>query len=82
MEPLARPPRSQVYNYKDDALNMNFKVVVTLRASTMERWIRDVKRRYLDTAPMKIVGLDCEFTDAAPEEIGRASCRERVYVLV
>ena len=45
MEPLARPPQSQVYHYKDDAVNMNFKVVVTLRASTVERWIRDVKRR-------------------------------------
>jgi hypothetical protein len=31
----------------------------------VERWIRDVKRRYLDAAPMKIVGLDYEFTDAA-----------------
>lgn len=73
MEPLARPPRSQEYHYKDDAVDMNFKVVVTLRASTVERWIRDVKRRYLDAAPMKIVGLDCEFTDAAPEERQRAA---------
>ena len=52
---------------------MNFKVVVTLRASTVERWIRDVKRRYLDAAPKKIVGLDCEFTDAAPKERQRAA---------
>ena len=28
--------RSQVYHYKDDAINMNFKVVVTLSASTVE----------------------------------------------
>ena len=67
------PPRSQVYHYKDERVDMNFKVVVTLRASTVERWIRDVKRRYLDAAPMKIVGLDCEFTDAAPEERQRAA---------
>ena len=69
MEPL----RSQVYHYKNDAVNMNFKVVVTLRASTVERWIRDVRRRYLDAAPIKIVGLDCEFTDATPEERQRAA---------
>ena len=73
MEPLAPPPRSEVYHYKDDAVDMHFKVVVTLRASTVERWIRDVKRRYLDAAPMKIVGLDCEFTDATPEERQRAA---------
>ena len=64
--------RSQVYHYKDDAVNMNFKVVVTLHASTVERWIRDV-RHYLDAASMKIVGLDCEFTDATPEERQRAA---------
>ena len=60
-------PRSQVFHYKNLAVNMHFKVVVTLRASTVERWIRDVKRRYLDAAPMKIVGLDCEFTDKKPD---------------
>ena len=43
--------------------------MVTLRASTVERWIRDVKRRYLNAALMKIAGLDCEFTDAAPMKI-------------
>ena len=72
MLPRAMEP-SEVYYIKNDAVNMNFKVVVTLRASTVERWIRDVKRRYLDAAPMKIVGLDCEFTDAAPEERQRAA---------
>ncbi|CAM0947942.1 unnamed protein product [Alopecurus aequalis] len=73
MEPLECPTRSREYHYKDDDVDMNFKVVVTLRASTVERWIRDVKRRYLDAAPMKIVGLDCEFTDASPEETQRAA---------
>jgi hypothetical protein len=73
MEPLAPPPRSEVYHYKDDAVKMHFKVVVTLRASTVERWIRVVKRRYLDAAPMKIVGLDSEFTDATPKERQRAA---------
>ncbi|CAM0953192.1 unnamed protein product [Alopecurus aequalis] len=73
MELLEDPTRSQEYHYKDVTVDMNFKVVVTLRASTVERWIRDVKRRYLNDTPMKIVGLDCEFTDAAPEEMQRAA---------
>ena len=72
-------PRSQLFHYKNLAVNMHFKVVVTLRASTVERWIRDVKRRYLDAAPMKIVGLDCEFTDAAPEERQRVIRLQRIY---
>lgn len=55
----------RVYHYKDDDVDMNFQVVVTLRGSTVAIWIHDVKTRYLDAAPMKIVGLDCEFTDAA-----------------
>ena len=55
MLPRAMEP-SEVYHIKNDAVNMNFMVVVTLRASTVERWIRDVKRRYLDAAPMKIMG--------------------------
>ena len=59
--------QTRVYFYKDDAVDMSFKVVVTLRASAVERWIRDVRSRYLDAAPIKIVGLDCEFTDATPE---------------
>ena len=68
MEPLACPPRAEEYHYKDKAIDMHFKVVVTLHASTVERWIHDVKRRYLDAAPMKIVGIDSEFTDDAPGE--------------
>ena len=66
------PPREE-YEYKDSSVDMDFKVVVTHRASTVESWIGDVKRRYLDAAPMKIVGLDCEFTDATPEERQRAA---------
>jgi len=65
-------PREE-YEYKDMSVDMDFKVVVTHRASTVESWIGDVKRRYLDAAPMKIVGLDCEFTDATPEERQRAA---------
>ena len=42
---------------------MHFKVTVTLRAYRVERWIQYVKQEYLDAAPIKCVGLDCEFTD-------------------
>ena len=64
MEPLTRVPPSRLYYFiKED---MHFKVWVTLRASRVERWIRDVKKFYLDAAPIKCVGLDCEFTDALP----------------
>ena len=41
---------------------MSFKVTFTLHVARVERWIRDVKRDYLDGAKIKIVGLDCEFT--------------------
>jgi hypothetical protein len=41
---------------------MNFTITETLRASRVEKWIRAIKRRFLDAAPIKCVGLDCEFT--------------------
>jgi hypothetical protein len=44
---------------------MNFTITETLRASRVEKWIRVVKRRFLDAAPTKCVGLDCEFTTHA-----------------
>ncbi|XP_051211746.1 uncharacterized protein [Lolium perenne] len=45
------------------AEGMSFKVTVPLRARRVEKWIRTVKRDYLDNAPIKCVGLDCEFTN-------------------
>ncbi|CAM0909643.1 unnamed protein product [Alopecurus aequalis] len=61
MEPLADElPRE---DYKFVVKGMDFNVKVTLRASTVESWIRNVKELYLDAAPIKCVGLDCEFTD-------------------
>jgi hypothetical protein len=45
------------------AEGMSFKITVTLRASRVEKWIRAIKRDFLDAAPIKCVGLDCEFTD-------------------
>ena len=59
--------------------SMHFKVTVTLRASRVEKWIRAVKSRFLDAAPIKCVGLDCEFTD--PRNGGRANQRAAVLQL-
>ena len=61
MDSLARVPRSRVYHFT--AKDIHFKVMVTLRASRVERWIRDVKNQFLDAARIKYVGLDCEFTN-------------------
>ena len=76
MEPLARVPPTRVYHLT--AEGMHFKVTVTLRASRVERWIRAVKKQFLDAAPIKCVGLDCEFTD--PRE-GRENQRAAVLQL-
>jgi hypothetical protein len=40
-----------------------FKVTVTLHARMVEKWIRGVKRDFLDAATTKCAGLDCEFTN-------------------
>jgi hypothetical protein len=53
-------PRSRLYYVVIE--EMNFTITETLRASRVEKWIRAVKRRFLDAAPIKCVGLDCEFT--------------------
>jgi hypothetical protein len=42
---------------------MHFTVTETLRASRVEKWIRAVKQQFLDAAPIKCVGLDCERTN-------------------
>jgi hypothetical protein len=55
---------------------MHFTVTETLRASRVEKWIRAVKQQFLYAAPIKCVGLDCEFTN--PRE-GRHN--QRVAVL-
>ncbi|CAM0913732.1 unnamed protein product [Alopecurus aequalis] len=61
MDPLAdEPPRE---DYKFIVEGMDFNVKVTLRASTVESWIRNVKELYLDAAPIKCMGLDYEFND-------------------
>jgi hypothetical protein len=57
---------------------MHFTITKTLRASMVEMWIRAVKQRFLDTAPIKCVGLDCEFT--SPRE-GRRNQRAAILPL-
>ena len=59
---VARVPPSRLYYYTKEG--MEFKVWVTLRAIRVERWIGHVKKFFLDDAPSKVVGLDCEFTDS------------------
>lgn len=56
-----RSPSSELYYIVAEEMNM--KTTVTLRANRVEAWIDAVKKNFLDAAPMKIVGLDCEFTD-------------------
>ena len=58
---------------------MHFKATVTICASRVEKWIRDVKSRFLDAAPVKCVGLDCEFADH--RNGGRANQRAAVLQL-
>jgi hypothetical protein len=53
-------PRSRLYYIVIE--EMNFTIMETLRASRVEKWIRAIKQRFLDTTPIKCVGLDCEFT--------------------
>jgi hypothetical protein len=53
-------PRSRLYYVVIE--EMSFTITETLRASRVEKWIRAVKRRFLDAAPIKCVCLDCEFT--------------------
>ncbi|XP_051216472.1 uncharacterized protein [Lolium perenne] len=72
MEHLVRDPacRNRVYYLKAEGMEATFKAMVTLRAKMVEKWIRRVKRDFLDTATIKFVGLDCEFTDPRKKKVG------------
>jgi hypothetical protein len=61
MEPLACVPQTREYYLVIEG--MDFKDTETLRASRVEKWICAIKKEFLDTAPIKCVGLDCEFTN-------------------
>ncbi|XP_051211935.1 uncharacterized protein [Lolium perenne] len=67
MEHLVRDPTPLTRVYHLMAEGTSFKVTVALRARRVEKWNRGVKRDYLDNAPIKYVGLDCEFTN--PREV-------------
>ncbi|XP_051221774.1 uncharacterized protein [Lolium perenne] len=60
---LARIPAPSSRIYHLMAEGMSFKITVTLRASRVEKWIRAIKRAFLNATPIKCVGLDCEFTN-------------------
>jgi hypothetical protein len=53
-------PATRVHNIT--AEGMEFTIMETLRASMVEMWLHTVKQRFLEAAPIKCVGLDCEFT--------------------
>jgi hypothetical protein len=53
-------PAMRVHNIT--AEGMEFTITETLCASMVEMWLHAVKQRFLDAAPIKCVGLDCEFT--------------------
>jgi ribonuclease D len=74
MEPTTS--QSQVHNITAEW--MEFTITETLCASMVETWLRAVKQRFLDAAPIKCVGLDCEFT--SPRE-GRRHQRAAVLQL-
>ena len=59
---MADVPHTSVYFFEEQG--MFFRVTFTLRAARVEKWIHHVKREFLDAAPIKCVGLDCEYTDA------------------
>jgi ribonuclease D len=69
-------PTTRVHNIT--AKGMIFTITKTLRAAMVEMWIRAVKQRFLNTASIKCVGLDCEFT--SPRE-GRRNQRAAVLQL-
>jgi ribonuclease D len=55
------------------AEGMEFTITETVRASTVEKWLHAVKERFLDAAPVKCVGLDCEFTTPRDKPHQRAA---------
>jgi hypothetical protein len=75
MEPTMLP-RSRVHHIT--AEGMHFTITETLCASRVEMWICTVKQQFLDAAPIKCVGLDCEFT--SPRK-GRRNQRAAVLQL-
>ena len=67
---MARTENSRLYHY--DEQDMYFTVTFTRHAASVEKWIRRVKEMFLDNAPVKCVGLDCEYT-TAPKKVNEKS---------
>jgi hypothetical protein len=64
-------PATRVHNLTAEV--MEFTITETLRASTVEMWLHAVKQRFLNAAPIKCVGLDCEFTTPRDKPHRRAA---------
>jgi hypothetical protein len=78
---LVHDPAHQTWVYYLKAEGMAaFKVTVTLHARMVEKWIRGVKRDFLDAATTKCVRLDCEFID--PRKAGEEKCAAVLQVSV
>ncbi|KAK1662432.1 hypothetical protein QYE76_050591 [Lolium multiflorum] len=67
MEHLARDPAPLTRVYHLMAEGMSFKVTVALRARRVEKWIKCVKRDYLDNAPIKCICRADEVPQALKE---------------
>jgi ribonuclease D len=64
-------PATRVHNLT--AKGMEFTITENLRASMVEKWLHAVNQRFLDAAPIKCVGLDCEFTSPRDKPHQRAA---------
>jgi hypothetical protein len=54
-------PRSEIYY--DDTEKMNFKITYTLRVKRVDRWIRAVRRDFLNAAEIKVSFHGLKFRD-------------------
>ncbi|KAK1693804.1 hypothetical protein QYE76_010501 [Lolium multiflorum] len=75
MEHLARDPAPLTRVYHLMAEGMSFKVTVALRARRVEKWIKCVKRDYLDNAPIKCICRADEVPQALKEFLQHGSIR-------
>jgi ribonuclease D len=64
-------PAMRVHNL--NAEGMEFTITETVRASTVEKCLHAVNQRFLNAAPVKCVGLDCEFTTPRDKPHQRAA---------
>ena len=72
-------PPSEIFPHVKMHEMAECRITYTVRSKRVARWIRAVKRNFLDAAEVKIVGLDAEFTD--PRGRGRDTQRAAVLQL-